>query len=238
MIVLSYSHLKDKGALLMASYIYARVSTESQNLKPQVEYLSDKYEIPVDNLFAENFTGKSTDRPSFNELRKVVKPGDTIVVQDLSRLGRNTTEVLNFINDMAEREVSLVVDDLGRIDVTSATGKMVITTLAAVATMQREQILEKQAIGIAKAREEGKFKGKQQSPETVKKCEKAIEYINKGLSKEAAAKASGVGVATLYRYLKQTFMNEDGKQVSFKDKITPISSLGDSLGDIKSPFKE
>tara|TARA_R110001583_G_scaffold136457_1_gene288305 strand:- start:2007 stop:2675 length:669 start_codon:yes stop_codon:yes gene_type:complete len=221
----------------MTSYIYARVSTESQNLKPQVEYLCDKYEIPLDNLFAENFTGKSTDRPSFNELRKTVKSGDSIIVQDLSRLGRNTTEVLNFINEMSEKEVSLVVDDLGRVDVTSATGKMVVTTLAAVATMQREQILEKQAIGIAKAREEGKFKGRQQSPETIKKCDKAIEYIKQGLSKEAAARGADVGVATLYRYLKQDFINANNKQANLKECIEPTVTITERLSDIKNPFK-
>lgn len=222
----------------MTSYVYARVSTESQNLKPQVEYLCTKYEISADNLFAENFTGKSTDRPSFNKLRKIVKSGDSIVVQDLSRLGRNTTEVLNFINEMSDKEVSLVVDDLGRVDVTSATGKMVVTTLAAVATMQREQILEKQAIGIAKAKEEGKFKGRQQSPKTVSKCEKAIKYINQGLSKEDAARAAGVGVATLYRYLKQNLLNKADNKTDYKDSMQLITSLGDSLGGIKTPFKE
>ncbi|QLE83926.1 recombinase family protein [Shewanella sp. Scap07] len=186
----------------MTTYIYARVSTDGQKLKPQVDYLCDKYDVPVDNLFAENFSGKSLDRPAFASLCETVKASDTIIVQDLSRLGRNTTEVLNFIDDMTNRNVSLIVDDLGRIDVTSATGKMVITTLAAVATMQREQILEKQVIGIAKAREEGKYKGRRQSPETVKKCQRALDLVNSGLSKEESARAVGVGVATLYRFIK------------------------------------
>ena len=195
----------------MTTYMYARVSTEGQNIKSQVGFLSDKYDIPLDNLFAENFSGKSLDRPAFQSLRDTVKKDDTIVVQDLSRLGRNTTEVLNFINDMTNRGVSIIVDDLGRIDVTSATGKMVITTLAAVATMQREQILEKQAIGIAKAKEEGKYKGRQQSAETVKKCEQALRFINdNGLSKESAAKASGVGIATLYRFINN--LKQSGKE--------------------------
>ncbi|MCU7976267.1 recombinase family protein [Shewanella sp. SW36] len=186
----------------MTTYIYARVSTEGQNLRPQVDYLRNKYNVPLNNLFAENFSGKSLDRPAFVSLCQTVRASDTIVVQDLSRLGRNTTEVLDFIGDMSNRNVSLIVDDLGRIDVTSATGKMVITTLAAVATMQREQILEKQILGIAKAKEEGKYKGRQQSPDTVKRCQRAVELVNSGLTKEEAARATGVGVATLYRFIK------------------------------------
>ena len=91
---------------------------------------------------------------------------------------------------------------MGKIDITSAAGKMVLTTLAAVATMQREQMLEKQAIGIATAQAEGKFKGKPKSQATIDKCLKALEYHSKGLPKEASAKAAGVGIATLYRYIK------------------------------------
>jgi DNA invertase Pin-like site-specific DNA recombinase len=221
----------------MSSYIYARVSTDSQNVTSQVDYLLKKYVTPTENVFAESFTGKSLDRPVFNKLCSLIEGGDTLVVQDLSRLGRNTTEVLNFINEMTSRNVSLIVDDLGRVDVTSATGKMIVTTLAAVATMQREQILEKQAIGIAKARDEGKFKGRQQSPETIKKCNKAIEYINQGLSKEAAARGAGVGVATLYRFLKQKLISTDNKQANLKECIQSTVTVAGQFSGIKDPFK-
>ncbi|MDN5501016.1 MAG: recombinase family protein [Shewanella sp.] len=187
----------------MVTYIYARVSAETQNIESQVEYLKEKYVVSNDFIYAEKLSGKSLERPVFNQLKSIVKSGDSIVVQDLSRLGRNTTEVLQFIEEMKNKEVGLIVDDLGRVDVTSATGKMVVTTLAAVATMQREQILEKQALGIAKAKEEGKFKGRQQSPLTVKKCKKAFELVNtKGLTKEDAARAAGVGIATFYRFIR------------------------------------
>lgn len=187
----------------MKTYVYARVSTESQNIESQIDFLCKKYDVSPENLFAEKLSGKSLDRPEFQTLKDTVRSGDTIVVQDLSRLGRNTSEVLSFIESMKEQSVALIVDDLGRVDVTSATGKMVVTTLAAVATMQREQILEKQALGIAKAKEEGKFKGRQQSPETLKKCRKAFGLVNsKGLTKEDAARAAGVGIATFYRFIR------------------------------------
>jgi DNA invertase Pin-like site-specific DNA recombinase len=71
--------------------------------------------------------------------------------------------------------------------------------------MQREQLLEKQAIGIATAKHanDGRYKGKQQSDATIKSCGEALNLIDKmGYSKTKAAKASGVSVATLYRYIK------------------------------------
>ena len=181
-------------------YIYARTSTASQNVQQQVQYLKERYN--ADQVFTDQASGKTLEREAFTELRSVVKSGDSIVVQDLSRIGRNTIEVLEFVEEMQSKEVSINVDDMGQIDITSAAGKMVLTTLAAVATMQREQMLEKQAIGIATAKAAGKFIGKQQSQKTLDNCKKATEYLAKGLTKEAAAKAAGVGVATLYRYLK------------------------------------
>lgn len=86
---------------------------------------------------------------------------------------------------------------------TSSTGKMVLTVLASVATMQREQMLEKQLIGIARAKLEGLYQGKQASPQTLIKCKKADDFINnKGLTIAQACKLSSVSRATYYRYKK------------------------------------
>jgi len=182
-------------------YIYARVSTKDQNIDQQIEVLQRKCSAVT--IYSEKQSGKDLDREQFNALRGVVKAGDSIRVLSVSRLGRNTLAVLEFIEEMKGRSVSVFVHDLGGLDVTSPTGKIVLTTLAAVAEMQREEILDKQRIGIERAQAEGKYKGKQVNPKTVKACKAALEYINKGLSKEAAAKAAGVGVATLYRYIKE-----------------------------------
>ncbi|WP_188009092.1 recombinase family protein [Grimontia hollisae] len=184
-------------------YIYARTSTTDQNVQQQADYLSKKW--PSASVMMEQQSGKTTDRPVFTELADKVEKGDSILVLSVSRLGRTTTGVLKFIEEMKEKGVAVHVDDLGMIDVTSPTGKLVLTTLAAVAEMQRDEILEKQRIGIDRAKAEGKYKGKQQSQATLKKCEEAMKLVSQnGLSKEKAAKAAGVGIATLYRYIRQT----------------------------------
>ena len=79
---------------------------------------------------------------------------------------------------------------------------MIVDVMASLAEMERETMLERQRIGIERAKSEGKFKGKQQSPKTIKVCQSAIKDIENGLSKEKAAKANGVGIATLYRFIK------------------------------------
>jgi len=183
-------------------YCYARTSTTTQHVQQQVDYILSKHK--VDKVFSDQQSGKTLDRPSFNELIKTVVTGDSIIVQDLSRIGRNTIEVLEFAADMKERGVKLIIDDLDSIDITSTTGKMILTTLSAVNTMMREQMLEKQEIGIRRAQEEGKFIGKQQSQKTIDKCNEALKLINvNGLSKVKAAKAVEIGIATLYRFIKE-----------------------------------
>lgn len=181
-------------------YIYARTSTTDQNVDQQADALLKVWSDAI--VFKEQVSGKTMEREALEELRHVLQAGDSILVLSVSRLGRTTTGVLEFIEEMKQREVSVHVQDLGMIDVTSPMGKLVLTTLAAVAEMQREEILEKQRIGIERAKAEGRYKGKQQSEATVKKCKAAMADIEKGFSKEKAAKANNIGIATLYRYIK------------------------------------
>ena len=187
----------------MTQFIYARVSTTDQNVDQQVKELQKEGGWSEATVYAEKLSGKTLDRDQLNALRADLSPLDSILVLSVSRLGRNTIEVLQFIEDMKQLQVKVYVQDLGMIDVTSSMGKLVLTTLAAVAEMQRDEILDKQRIGIERAKAEGKYKGKQQSDKTIKACKAALLDIDKGLSKEKAAKANGVGIATLYRYIKE-----------------------------------
>jgi putative DNA-invertase from lambdoid prophage Rac len=182
-------------------YIYSRVSTVEQNVQQQSELLKNDYKC--DDIFEDEFSGKNFDRPEMNRMLGKLVSGDSVVFYDISRIGRNTVDVLNFCESMQEKSVKVIIHTLGGVDITSATGKMVLTTLAAIAEMQRTEMLEKQRIGIARAKEEGKYKGKQQSQVTIDKCVEAMNLIDgMGYSKEKAAKATDVGVATLYRYIK------------------------------------
>jgi len=153
-------------------------------------------------VLEEKASGKNiTDRPKLKKLLNVVKSGDRIIIRELSRLGRNTKDVLNMFEELEEKGVSVLVKDL-QIDSTSATGKMVLTIMAAVSTMERDIMRERQKVGIAHAQSLNKYKGRPVNPDTAKKCKEAISYFSK-MSKEKAAKAAGVGVATLYKYIKK-----------------------------------
>jgi DNA invertase Pin-like site-specific DNA recombinase len=125
-------------------------------------------------------------------------------VFDLSRLNRNTKNFLDLLDNLDQRGINLIIHNMGGqvVDSGSATGKMILTVLAAVETMNRQVTLEKQAHGIAVNK--AKFKGKQVNPETVKKCERALKLIDQGISKEKASRAESIGIATLYRYIKKS----------------------------------
>ncbi|MEZ8168156.1 recombinase family protein [Vibrio tasmaniensis 1F-187] len=193
-------------------YIYARVSTKNQNLQTQLD-LQAAY--PDAELISEKVSGVKSvnDRPEFSALDKKLEKGDSVIVYDLSRLGRNTAELLSLVEDWKGRGIGLVVHNLGgqSIDTQTATGYMMFTVLAAVGQMQRDLQREKAQAGMAIAVAEGRMKGGR--PHKTKQIEKALKLINEnGLTKQEAAKAVGIGVATVYRALK-------------KPKVNPASSL-------------
>jgi DNA invertase Pin-like site-specific DNA recombinase len=182
----------------MSIYTYARVSTKDQNVAQQLQELS-KYN--PDFQVSETFTGTTTDRPKFSKLLSDLKKGDTLVVREVSRLGRKTAEVLMLVDNLKDKGVKLGVDNLEGLDLTSQAGKLVFTMLAGLAEMEREQMLERQAIGVARAKAEGKYKGRKAIDEVV--VAQAKELISKGMTKKAVAKQLNIGESTLYKYLAQ-----------------------------------
>ena len=181
----------------MTNYIYARVSTEEQNSEQQAAYLSGKYNS--DYTVEESFTGTTTDRPKFKKLLSQLKRGDTLIVKEVSRIGRNTKEVLEVTEQLKDGGVRLVIDQLGGLDVTSAAGEMILTVMAALARMEREQLKERQIIGIERAKSEGKYKGR--TPIDPAAIRTAKLLIEQGQSKESVAKQLKIGLSTLYKYL-------------------------------------
>ncbi|CAK1702795.1 putative DNA-invertase from lambdoid prophage Rac [Vibrio crassostreae] len=183
-------------------FIYSRVSTVEQNVQQQTEYLKSHYAHGA--VFEDKFSGKSMEREQFQKMLGKLRHGDTVVFYDISRIGRNTQDVLTFCDQMKEDGVKVVIHTLGGIDITSATGKMVLTTLAGIAEMQRTEMLEKQAIGIARAKAEGKFKGKQVSDESKEEFKKVMELIDLGMSANKAIETVGMNKSKFYRLKKAT----------------------------------
>lgn len=127
---------------------YIRVSSIEQNTESQKSLL-DK--VGMDKIFAEKISGKNTDRPQLQAMLEYVREGDTVYIKDLSRLARNTKDLLNIVEYLTNKGVALK-SIKENIDTSSNFGKLMITFLAAIYEFERANLLERQKVGIAVAK--------------------------------------------------------------------------------------
>lgn len=140
----------------MSNIAYVRVSTVDQNEARQLEAL-ERYRI--DKWFIDKKSGKDQDRPELIKLLDYVRDGDTVYIKDFSRLARSTKDLLDIIDKLASKGVTLA-SDKENIDTSTANGKLMLTMLGAIYEFERANILERQREGIEIAKREGRFKGR------------------------------------------------------------------------------
>ena len=136
---------------------YIRVSTEHQETARQ-EALMEQYQ--VERIFAEKMSGKNADRPELKAMLEYVREGDTLYIESISRLGRSTRDLLNIIDVLKRKRVTLV-SSKENIDTNTPQGRFVLSIFAALSELEREQTLQRQREGIAIAKAKGAFKGGQ-----------------------------------------------------------------------------
>lgn len=135
---------------------YVRVSSIDQNEARQKEALQP---YNIDKWFIEKASGKDTNRPKLREMLEYIREDDIVYVEEFSRLGRSTADLLNivkFIEDTGAKFISLKEN----FDTQTPTGKLQMTMMAAIAEFERAMILERQREGIAIAKKAGKYKGR------------------------------------------------------------------------------
>lgn len=135
----------------MTKYGYARVSTQGQDLKAQIETLKAE---GCEVIYSEKFTGTTKDRPEFKAVLDVVESGDTLVVTKLDRFARSAEDAIHVIKQLHTQGVRVHILNMGMVDNT-ATGKLLLTVLAGFAEFERDMIVERLNEGkaIAKQRE-------------------------------------------------------------------------------------
>lgn len=176
---------------VMANVGYARVSTSGQSLEAQLQALSD-----CGQVFKEKQSGASTERQELSRMLEYVREGDSVIVTKLCRLARNTKHLLEIVELLDSKKVSLQVLNLG-IDTASPTGRLMVTLIGAIATFERQLLLERQAEGIALAKQKGKYKGRK--PTARAKQAQVSELLAGGLSKSQVAKELGISLSSIYR---------------------------------------
>ena len=135
---------------------YARVSTKEQNEARQIKAFE---EMGVETVYIDKQSGKNADRPKLKEMLAFIRKGDVIIAESISRIARNTKDLLTIvetINGKGAEFVSLKES----LDTRTPTGKFMLTVFGALAELERESILERQREGIEIAKSEGKYKGR------------------------------------------------------------------------------
>lgn len=143
----------------MANVAYIRVSTVDQNTGRQQALFKEKG-VVFDKVFEEKASGKNTkDRPQLKALIDYVRSGDVVIVESISRLARNTRDLLTIIEVLQAKDVGfLSLKEC--IDTTTPQGKFILSVFAALAELERETIRQRQEEGIALALAEGRPYGR------------------------------------------------------------------------------
>lgn len=182
----------------MAIFGYGRVSTTQQttdNQKLELESAGFK----IDYWYADNgVSGKvcAIQRPEFSRLISQIRDGETLVVSKLDRLGRDAVDVLQTVRDLGDRNIQVIVLQLGKTDLSSPTGKLLLTMLTAVAAMERDLLIERTQAGLARAKAEGKTLGRK--PKTSEDQRVSIrDQLNSGVSVSKVARDYGISRAAV-----------------------------------------
>ena len=183
----------------MAKIGYIRVSTLEQNTTRQLDTLRSK----LDKIFTDKASGKNTQRSQLMAMMDYVREGDTVHVHSLDRLGRNTLELQQLIKQLTDKGVRVSTEKEGfTFDGNDGPVPcLMLSILSAFAEFERRLIKERQAEGIAKAKARGQHLGRRKAL-TPEKVTQLREQLNSGATKASAAEHFGIGLTTLYNYLK------------------------------------
>lgn len=176
---------------------YARTSTIEQ----QAGFEAQRRELTAagcTKIFEEQVSSVG-DRPQLRACLDYLRDGDTLIVTKLDRLARDTRHLLEMVEALTAKGVTLRILSMN-IDTSTATGKLMLIMLGGIAEFEREMMLERQREGIARAKADGKYKGRK--PIAMNQAETIQQLAQQGLTKAAIAQRLCVSERSVYRAMK------------------------------------
>lgn len=155
---------------------YIRCSTIEQNEARQLKMAQD---FGAEKIFIDKASGKNTDRKELKKMLEFAREGDTVATESISRIARNTRDLLNIVDELKQKKVDFV-SLKEAIDTTTPTGKFTLTLFGAIAELERDSLLERQAEGIAIAKANGVYKGRKPMTLDEKKFKAACQEWQRG----------------------------------------------------------
>lgn len=182
-----------------ANVAYVRVSSVEQNEQRQIEALK---KFNIDRWFVEKVSGKDMNRPELEKMLSYVREDDTVYIHDFSRLARSTKDLLYIVEKLKNLGVHLV-SCKENIDTSTASGRLMLTMIAAINEFERVNLLERQREGIAIAKANGVYKGRK--PVVIRDFSKYYDmYLKREIkSKTELAKVLNISRPTLDRLIKE-----------------------------------
>jgi DNA invertase Pin-like site-specific DNA recombinase len=175
---------------------YARCSTADQNLDLQRDALKS---AGCERIYEDFASGAKADRPGLVQALNQCRPGDSLVVWKLDRLGRSLKQIIHTVDDLSGRHVEFRSLTEG-FDTSSNSGRLVFHIIASLSQMERELIRERTVAGLAAARQRGRIGGRRPILHGAK-LEAAKKLLDDGTPVRDVAKVVGCSRATLYRHI-------------------------------------
>lgn len=183
----------------MAQIFYVRCSTEEQNEARQIEMA---HNFGADKIYIEKSSGKNRNREQLNAMLDFVREGDTVVCESISRISRNTRDLLNIVDELHRKNVEFV-SLKEKIDTSTPQGKFVLTLFGALSELERESILQRQSEGIAIAKKNGIYKGRKPKQVDEDKFRALCNEWRQGKrTATSIQKIMGITAPTFYQWVR------------------------------------
>lgn len=181
---------------------YVRVSTTDQNEARQLQAL-ENFGQPMHKIFIDKCSGKTSERPKLKRMLDYVRDGDVVIVSEYSRLARSSADMLRLVDELQAKGVE-IISMKEQLDTTTPQGRFMLTVFAGLAELERETIRERQREGIAIAKAEGKYKGRQPMPVDEKQFRRECAKWRAGKQTAVATmKKLGMKPNRFYRKVKE-----------------------------------
>lgn len=179
---------------------YARVSTQEQNEARQIESAKQNN---CEKIFLDKASGKNANREQLKAMLSFVREGDIVVVSEIARLARNTSDLLSIVNELNEKGVDFV-SLKEAVDTRTPQGKFMLTMFGAMAELERAYILQRQQEGIAEAKKAGKYKGRKPMEIDRKRFDTMCqEWRNGNRTAVSIQKEFNMTATTFYKKVKE-----------------------------------
>lgn len=179
---------------------YIRCSTVEQHEDRQLVMMEQH---GAERVFIDKLSGKDTNRPELQKMLEFLREGDTLIVESFSRLARSTKDLLGIVDQLEEKGVTFI-SLKETVDTSTPSGKFMLTVFAALAQLERENILQRQKEGIEAARKRGVYKGRPRAQIDEAAFSAAVRAWRAGeITARAAMEQCNMKANSFYRRVKE-----------------------------------